>query len=387
MTKLEGDDFRIQDCYGLPLYENIIGSIHYSNSTYFNWHGRYWVVFISTLISLYDKTIYNVINALIFVAMILLAADYGFLNARKKKCIDFFAIAFAFSMMWIFVPSVYDVFLWLSGSIGYMWTATAILFFGGYYFKRFLEVGDGIQKENKDTSAIKVILMITLFLGGVIAGCSSEPGSCTLMLALAMYVIYALKKHHKIKAWEISGIIGSLLGFAILMFAPGNLVRAATVDIPSEQGGLIIKYGYRIFREFYYSLIYLSIPLGIYVFLLIVRKNRETALLSFCSENIDSCILVFLALVSVAVMTFSAGFSTRIFMFPILLITVACLREYSKMGGCENVIFAFRCLTLFMLAFTLISMAFSIKEFDSNNHRIERSMYTNVFYVEQNSNE
>ena len=216
----------------------------------------------------------------------------------------------------------------------------------------------------------------------MVAGASQEPGACALIAALAIYVMYVcIYKKKRLPAEEWLGIAFSVLGVALLLFAPGNQERIAGVQsyVSTENANFLIKYGVRIVRESYYFILYFSIPIGIYCFLLLLNRKDDVKLWKHFISSLDSLVLVGTAIVSVYVMTFSAGFATRIYTFPLVVITIACARELSKIDN-SKIVHAMYCLIIMLSVFCLMSVAFTVKEYHTNGDRIERNMYTDDFY-------
>ena len=171
LTALNGDDFRVQQYNGTGLIASISRAFEYTNDNYLHTNGRWWVVFLAAFMAQINKFIYNVVNASIFVFVINLII-FGFIKGRKTanwddKC---YLALLSFSMMWIFIPSVWDVYLWLSGSIGYLWTTAVLLWYGSYWYNSFLRFWKNDTEEilanKKQKGYTKVFRCIALSLGG-----------------------------------------------------------------------------------------------------------------------------------------------------------------------------------------------------------------------------
>lgn len=65
-----------------------------------------------------------------------------------------------------------------------------------------------------------------MFLFGIIAGWSNENSVCCIILALFVF-IYTKNNREKdhIERWMITGLIGMIIGYSLLIFSPGNFVR------------------------------------------------------------------------------------------------------------------------------------------------------------------
>jgi hypothetical protein len=73
-----------------------------------------------------------------------------------------------------------------------------------------------------------------MFFGGVIAGWCNENTSGGGIVLIVLFLVAHYLNHNKFKAWMWSGLLGSLVGFLILVKAPGNHVRAMSEINPNE---------------------------------------------------------------------------------------------------------------------------------------------------------
>ena len=184
-------------------------------SHYFTWSGR---AVSHTLIQLFlwaGKPVFNLINPLV---SILLIAEIYWCSHKGKVSLNFNAgmlcwIAFA---LWAFTPGFSGVFLWISGACNYLWTAVILLGFLLPYIKKYYSFEKALDKEG--------FLKYVLFFIGIIAGWSNENSICWVILLLAIF-IYANKNRQGIESWMFTGLIGLITGYALLMFAPGNVAR------------------------------------------------------------------------------------------------------------------------------------------------------------------
>jgi hypothetical protein len=109
-----------------------------------------------------------------------------------------------------------QVFLWLVGSCNYLWTATLILLF---------LLPFRLKQENPDYK-LSVVFSILFFFLGILAGWSNEGSGAAVLVLLFAYFIYKIITKRKFTSFEILGLIGFLIGFTLLITAPGNFARA-----------------------------------------------------------------------------------------------------------------------------------------------------------------
>lgn len=309
---------------------------------YLHWGGRIISVGLTQFILMQPKMIYNFIEGLVFVLFVntiyswcIVGLDHATqsrnLGCGEKKIFHFLnkdviLLNGIYLMLWFFTASFYQVTIWVNGSIIYMWMHLIVLRFGLIYFRRYIELSNYNLISQENQSRLKFILkIIGMFLFGFLAGLSMEPAMCTMAVGLILYSFWNIQKKYKIDYFYMSGIVGAFIGGCLLLFSPGSRERAEIVGQTSENIGIIMTYAYRIVRETYYGMRYLLIPISIFVFLLIISKS--------ISDKVDykktySLLMIVFAIISIYVMTFSAGWATRVLQFPLAILIIASGRQY-----------------------------------------------------------
>ena len=286
---------------------------------YKTWGGRALSMIVIQSVLQLPRMVYSVLNALIYVAVANLICLYG----RRSACSgsDDVLTAAVYIILWFFMPAVAEDVYWITGSITYLWMNLVILTFGLIYYGDYLKVrgkasvGTGAASEDDSDSASaglsipKLILrIIGMLIFGFCAGLSNEAGACTLICALFAYTVYMLKTRNKLLPDRLAGMVGAIAGTGVLLLAPGNFVRADTVAQPDS---VIMRFGFRIARESYYFIQWLTIPILLCVVLMIMVHRRNGAE-----------IFLALAFISVYVMTGSVVFSNRILQMTLFLVTI-----------------------------------------------------------------
>jgi len=178
---------------------------------YFLHGGRAFTVFCLNLFLWLGKFPFDVANAAMFTALVLLI----YFHARREFKIggEFGILAAAGILAWLSFPHFGEVAIWKSGSTVYLWSAVpAAIFLLPYNF--YL---------SKSFSAGKFFVP-AMFLLGIVAGCSVENLGVTVTLLTAAISFYCAKKNI-FQTWQVAGCLGSLIGLIILLIAPGNFVR------------------------------------------------------------------------------------------------------------------------------------------------------------------
>lgn len=314
-----------------------------ANLSYFTWGGRYLSQLLVRYFIVFHRSLYNTLNAIIFVSYACTIHHYVY---SKRVSNIFLVIIYCF--LWLFTPSFGGSYLWMTGSITYLWFMLPILVIGFIYYGRWKRIISGEESYRSGNLVIRLFKCLGLFFLGVIAGWSIEAASSTLLFALSVFLLILKRKKYRIDIEYVCGWLGVLIGWCLLILAPGNFARAGVVN---ESANILKRYIFRIGRETFYSLSYLTIPFGIAVAMLLYLNTisimglKDTGRshgsnMPWRLENTrEPFFFVLLALISIYVMTFSAAFANRIFITPIalLLIAIGLLCKKWLDSGEENV--------------------------------------------------
>ena len=187
---------------------NSIGDLIQSQwSHYMTWGGR---TPAHTLIQIFiwiGKIYFNVANTLMFIALIILIVRLAEVRLTTKN------LLWIVLGMWIAVPEWISTMQWLTGACNYLWAGVAQLLFIYFIFRPPAPTLTG--------GSVGGAQKIFLALLGLLAGWSNEAGAAaTFFIALCM-----IFRQKKIRAEQSLGLIFFLIGFALLIFAPGNFNR------------------------------------------------------------------------------------------------------------------------------------------------------------------
>jgi hypothetical protein len=183
---------------------------------YMTWSGRSIAHFFALFCLFVGKSFFNIANTIVYCGFILLIQFHGTGSLKKINSMLFLGISIA---LWFLVPSWGQNFLWLDGSCNYLWTTTVVLLFLVPF-----------RKKNDNASyKMNAWLFILFFFLGVLAGWSNENMSTAVLFLLIAYFSVKIAKKERIAAFEISGMLGFLIGFIFLVTAPGNTHRAIVI--------------------------------------------------------------------------------------------------------------------------------------------------------------
>lgn len=191
---------------------------------YFNWSGRLLTGFFLQLFLLGSKAIFNIFNVLIYLIFVWLVGAHITGSLKKVTPRLFILLNILF---WLFTPDWGEVFLWLTGSCVYLFSAVIVLAF-------LLAYRQKIKSEPPFYSSLAFLFL------GLAAGWAFETmGAAAFCFLFVHYAIKILKKE-KIYIFEILGTVGFILGLLFLLGAPGNYVRATAVAGWNNNSGFIL---------------------------------------------------------------------------------------------------------------------------------------------------
>lgn len=186
---------------------------------YFTWGGRAVAHVLIQFFLWMGKDVFNFFNTC--VCTFLFAEIYFCMNrANIKLRFEAKKVFFIFVTIWAFTPAFSQVFFWVGGSLNYVWTTVFLLAFLIPYIRKYYSFFSQ-EKTNADFNAL------SMFIGGILAGWSNENTICWVILALFFFIMYVKRRKSdlEIDRWMYTGLAGLVIGYLLLMLAPGNANR------------------------------------------------------------------------------------------------------------------------------------------------------------------
>lgn len=159
------------------------------------------------------KAVFNVINAGMFTFCIWLI--YDICRNEKKSNILLVAI---FCMIWIFTPVFGQVFLWLDGSVNYLWGAVFSLCIVKAYY-------DALLKKKYFSGIIQKILFVifSFFVGGYLENISVA----TIFLSGSFLLLIKFYNKDKLKAEYVASLFALIAGMLFMISRPAEYLKSA----------------------------------------------------------------------------------------------------------------------------------------------------------------
>ncbi|MBE5828295.1 MAG: hypothetical protein E7305_02405 [Butyrivibrio sp.] len=165
-----------------------------------------------------NKAVFNIAAGLVFVVLSL--CIYQCVDFKKEY--DIRVYVGILILMWLFDPAISNNVFWETGACNYLFTATIMFIYILLFRKAY--------REDKKGSLRSIIGM---FLLGVLAGWCNEnsSGGVIFIVLLLMFLKWMKTKNFKgIRSWMVSGLLGNIIGFLIMILSPGNSSRAAAAE-------------------------------------------------------------------------------------------------------------------------------------------------------------
>lgn len=204
-TPLSADDYRYAFTFGFPqrietLDDIIISQYHH----YFVMNGRLVPhLFIQYFVGIVGKSIFNFVNTIIFVCFIHILVLLSKCDKRDR----YKAVSILFATICLFYPAFSDCFLWISGCVNNLWSATMVLSFHLLF-----------EKDIKS----KYVLPCC-FIMGLLCGWTHEG---IVLGMIAGYMTYLYIYPSQITWSRAILLIGMAVGILFLVFSPGSISRA-----------------------------------------------------------------------------------------------------------------------------------------------------------------
>lgn len=223
---------------------------------YLHWGGRVTSFFVECSLLRLGLSLYRLVQSIVVTLIFYLIYKI----AKENSKIEDYKIAiFTVSLYGILdLMNLRDSFFWISASVNYV--------FPTLYFLALVVF---MRQEKYNNKFIYFLQFLLVFLTAF----SHEQTSAMLLFYLILTLIEEKVKNKKIKKVSIIRFIIALIGFALLLFCPGNNARKAyspefydlsifrklLVTIPNTITGVFSEYNNQFFLLFFFALAIVSI--------------------------------------------------------------------------------------------------------------------------------
>ncbi|WP_195955504.1 DUF3329 domain-containing protein [Clostridium saudiense] len=314
-TSLYADDYSYSFSFMNGNKINSIKDIILSQKEhYLNMNGRSIVHIIAQFFLYYEKSFFNFFNTIFFIITIVIIYFHSY---GSLKNINLKWIVSIFFMLWIITPNFGQSYLWITGASNYLYGILIILI----YLIPFRIANNSIKSKNKGL-VINILLSALYLLLGIIAGWTNENTGVALICIIILYLISYKISKKRIKSWMIWGLIGNIIGFLLMILAPGQSKR---LENAGGIGGIsiIIKRSIFITIDFMKYMTPLIIILSILLIYYYFNNKNKMSIINMI-EDLKIGIIFFIAtLASIYSMIMSPSFPERAWSGPVILFIIS----------------------------------------------------------------
>ena len=200
---------------------NLWAFAHHNYEHYNPRIGEVWLAVVDG-----SRAIHLIVTPLVELALLLFAFVMAFARWPRPTLRDLQLLLFLQTMIWVAIPIPGLMYFYRPYATNYLWGfATTLALCVPYRLARV---------PGRSPRAWAVPLMLAL---GWVAGMCNEHTGPTAIVVVAAFVVFAWRER-RLRAWMIAGLVGVIVGYAMLFFAPGQTARyggAATHATPFER--------------------------------------------------------------------------------------------------------------------------------------------------------
>ena len=213
-TALVADDFRYCFSFADDSRIRTLGAILPSMAAHrHTMNGRVFPHALVQLFLMLPKGFFNLCNALMFTALVALLARPCRQSGRRSVLL----LLTAFGCVWVLQPEFGQVFLWLDGSVNYLWCAVLSLLWLRPWADHFL---DGEEPR-------KAVRILYVFFSFVVGAWSENAPVALVFMALLFLASGYFREKRKPRPWQFCALASLLAGFLFLMLAPATAANKA----------------------------------------------------------------------------------------------------------------------------------------------------------------
>ncbi|MDL2214943.1 DUF6056 family protein [Dysgonomonas sp. OttesenSCG-928-M03] len=303
--------------------QNLMDILHTQYLHYFTTGGRI-IVHIIAQIQLFIGAPYNdILNSVVYIVFTLLICFIA-AGALRSRRFDLSLLLCVSLLLWLFIPTYGVTILNTTTSANYLWGTTIILCFIYPYTVYFRRI------DSRDSTSKTVVF----FIAGIIAGWTNENMAVAMIFMILVILFMKKIKREEITRWSISGLIGAIIGCAVMLIAPGNYVRYAVEEERLSNTPRYLQSLYNMLGGFYDNAL-IIVLLYFVVFFLYMYYIRKRSNKSIKNDRDLQLSLLFIITAAVATLAMIASpiFPTRAWFGIIAFIIVGFVILYANINN------------------------------------------------------
>lgn len=184
---------------------------------YFAMNGRSVVHTLAQALLWLGKPGLNVCNGLAFLGLCLLICVHASGSLSKIRAFQLLAV---FAALWFLTPHFAGSYLWVMGAANYLYSPAIILLF-------LLPYRNALSPKQPTGEKARLPLAVLNLIWGILAGWSNENTSLALIVCVVLILLVKRLRKERCAPWMWTGLLGCLIGCAMLFLSPGQAKRLA----------------------------------------------------------------------------------------------------------------------------------------------------------------
>ena len=221
LTPMMADDFCFPYYSGerMTSLADVFGNIR---RMYMSWDGRAPITLTTFLFSFLGKDAFDRFQPFLYLGIMILAYFHAF--GRKK--LSALPLLLIFLLSYLYSSAFGQAVLWLVGSCYSFACFCALLFLLPYRLAAEPQA-EHQERVSPKKPWVEILLTPFVLLMAIYVGWIGANLAAGVLLIVTLFLFYYKKNHVSIRPWMILGLLGIVIGIAIMFAAPGNAVRIA----------------------------------------------------------------------------------------------------------------------------------------------------------------
>jgi len=273
---------------------------------YFTWGGRTVAHIFVQFFAWHDKIFFDVATVFVFAALVLLLFKVG--TGLPLREMNKSYLLFILAGIYFCAPSLMITTIWMTGAVNYLWMCTLIILF-------LLPFALTYWNPQKSLNIAHYSLLIAFPVGW-----SSESGAAVAIFITFLFLIHFYREKN-LQSWMKISFVLLLIGFAFLMFAPGNIHRMEMI----HAGKAPLEYMFRAnFYEGFFPVLKGEAILFAPIIFYFVKVRTSPKVSRFIGTFAAAAVLALMVMMCSPIFPERAGFPSTIFL---MVASVAALKE------------------------------------------------------------
>lgn len=183
---------------------------------YMEWSGKFVGHYMARVLLSGPEWVHPVLTPIMFMLLVAGGALLA-LGAQWRERLCAWHLVVVAGLVWIALPAFGTVFFWRTGTGDYGYSLVwATLFLVPY-------------RMWADRATFSLSGGALFVFAGILAGWSNENVGMLAILTALGVTVFRWRASGRVQLWAIAGIAGAVLGWSMMMAAPGNAIRLAAV--------------------------------------------------------------------------------------------------------------------------------------------------------------